>query len=207
MSYGKVGLYTTSIGGFLNATSNVLGGYNQQAFYKGVANQKNYQTGLNDLYSANQIDYDASTTAYQIRSIMSKGEQLFGRQKTSLARAGDTTGATARAIVKDSARKQAEDIAMLEYRNELAGFERRRQTALENLTLQAEAKMAKLAGNNAVASGWINGAGSALSTIGTVASYWYGMNGSGAGNGISNIGGGRTWNTNAGLVNGKIVGV
>lgn len=177
MNYGKVGLYTTSIGGFLNATSNVLGGYNQQAFYKGVANQKNYQTGLNDLYSANQIDYDASTTAYQIRSIMSKGEQLFGRQKTTLARAGDTTGATARAIVKDSARKQAEDIAMLEYRNELAGFERRRQTALENLTLQAEAKMAKLAGNNAVASGWINGAGSALSTIGTVASYWYGMNG------------------------------
>lgn len=198
MNYGKVGLYTTSIGGFLNATSNVLGGYNQQAFYKGVANQKNYQTGLNDLYTANQIDYDASTTAYQIRSIMSKGEQLFGRQKTALARAGDTTGATARAIVKDSARKQAEDIAMLEYRNELAGFERRRQTALENLTLEAEAKMARIAGDNARSAGIINGVYSALSTIGTVASYWYGMNGSGVGasNGVSYIGNGRTTNSN-----------
>lgn len=173
MNYGKIGQYTTSIGGFLNATSNVLGGYNQQAFYKGVSNQKLFQTGLNDLYTANQINYDASTTAYQIRSIMSKGEQLFGRQKTTLARAGDTTGATARAIVKDSARKQAEDIAMLEYRNELSGFEKRRQTALENLTLKAEAKMARIAGDNAVSAGWINGASSALSTIGTVASYWY----------------------------------
>lgn len=173
MNYGKIGQYTTSIGGFLNATSNVLGGYNQQAFYKGVATQKLNQTGLNDLYTANQINYDASTTAYQIRSIMSKGEQLFGKQKTTLARAGDTTGATARAIVKDSARKQAEDIAMLEYRNELSGFERRRQTALENLTLKAEAKMARIAGDNAVSAGWINGASSALSTIGTVASYWY----------------------------------
>ena len=207
MSVGDIGLYTTSIGGFLNATSNVLGGYNQKAFYGGLSTQKRNQKGLNDLATANQIDYDASTTAYQIRSIMSKGEQLFGRQRTTLARAGDTTGATARAIVKDSARKQAEDIAMLEYRNELSGFERRRQTALENLSLEAEAKMARLAGNNAVSAGWINGVSSALSTIGTVASYWYGMNGSGAGNGISNIGGGRTWNTNAGLVNGRVTGV
>lgn len=207
MNYGKIGQYTTSIGGFLNATSNVLGGYNQQAFYRGISRQNLNQTGLNDLYTANQIDYDASTTAYQIRSIMSKGEQLFGRQRTTLARAGDTTGATARAIVKDSARKQAEDIAMLEYQNELSGFERRRQTALENISLEANARMARIAGDNAVASGWINGVASALSTIGTVASYWYGMNGSGAGNGISNIGGGRTWNTNAGLVNGRVTGV
>ena len=73
MNYGKIGQYTTSIGGFLNATSNVLGGYNQQAFYRGISRQKLNQTGLNDLYTANQIDYDASTTAYQIRSIMSKG--------------------------------------------------------------------------------------------------------------------------------------
>lgn len=173
MNYGKIGQYTTSIGGFLNATSNVLGGYNQKAFYGGLSTQKRNQIGLNNLATANQIDYDASTTAYQIRSIMSKGEQLFGKQKTTLARAGDTTGATARAIVKDSARKQAEDIAMLEYRNELAGFERRRQTALENLSLEAEAKMARIAGDNAVSAGWINGASSALSTIGTVASYWY----------------------------------
>lgn len=173
MNYGKIGQYTTSIGGFLNATSNVLGGYNQQAFYRGISRQKLNQTGLNDLYTANQINYDASTTAYQIRSIMSKGEQLFGRQRTTLARMGDTTGATARAIVKDSARKQAEDIAMLEYRNELSGFERRRQTALENLSLEAEAKMARIAGDNAVSAGWINGVSSALSTIGTVASYWY----------------------------------
>lgn len=207
MNYGKIGQYTTSIGGFLNATSNVLGGYNQQAFYRGISRQKLNQTGLNDLYTANQINYDASTTAYQIRSIMSKGEQLFGRQRTTLARAGDTTGATARAIVKDSARKQAEDIAMLEYQNELSGFERRRQTALENISLEANARMARLAGNNAVSAGWINGVASALSTIGTVASSWYGMNGSGAGNGISNIGGGRTWNTNAGLVNGRVTGV
>lgn len=207
MNYGKIGQYTTSIGGFLNATSNVLGGYNQQAFYRGVSRQNLNQTGLNDLYTANQINYDASTTAYQIRSIMSKGEQLFGRQRTTLARAGDTTGATARAIVKDSARKQAEDIAMLEYQNELSGFERRRQTALENISLEANARMARLAGKNAVSAGWINGVSSALSTIGTVASSWYGMNGSGAGNGISNIGGGRTWNTNAGLVNGRVTGV
>ena len=179
MSVGDIGLYTTSIGGFLNATSNVLGGYNQKAFYGGLSTQKRNQIGLNNLATANQIDYDSSTTAYQIRSIMSKGEQLFGRQRTTLARAGDTTGATARAIVKDSARKQAEDIAMLEYRNELSGFERRRQTALENLSLEAEAKMARIAGNNAVSAGWISGAGSALSTIGTVASYWYGMNGGG----------------------------
>lgn len=179
MNYGKIGQYTTSIGGFLNATSNVLGGYNQQAFYRGISRQNLNQTGLNDLYTANQINYDASTTAYQIRSIMSKGEQLFGRQRTTLARAGDTTGATARAIVKDSARKQAEDIAMLEYQNELSGFERRRQTALENIALRAEAGMARIAGDNAVSAGWINGASSALSTIGTVASYWYGMNGSG----------------------------
>lgn len=181
MSVGDIGLYTTSIGGFLNATSNVLGGYNQKAFYDGIYKRNKNQMKLNDLATANQIDYDASTTAYQIRSIMSKGEQLFGRQKTSLARAGDTTGATARAIVKDSARKQAEDIAMLQYRNELSGFERRRQTALENISLEAEAKMTDLAGKNAVASGWINGIGSVLSTIGTVASYWYGMNGSGVG--------------------------
>lgn len=210
MSVGDIGLYTTSIGGFLNATSNVLGGYNQKAFYGGLSTQKRNQIGLNNLATANQIDYDSSTTAYQIRSIMSKGEQLFGRQKTTLARAGDTTGATARAIVKDSARKQAEDIAMLEYRNELSGFERRRQTALENLSLEAEAKMARLAGNNAVSAGWINGVSSALSTIGTVASYWYGMNGAGLGGsqaGVSYIGSGRTWNSNASLIGGKITGV
>lgn len=207
MSVGDIGLYTTGIGGFLNATSNVLGGYNQQAFYKGLSNQKKNQIGLNNLATANQIDYDASTTAYQIRSIMSKGEQLFGRQKTTLARAGDTTGATARAIVKDSARKQAEDIAMLEYRNELAGFERRRQTELENISLEAESKMARLAGDNAVASGWLRGGASLLSTIGTVASSWYGLNGSPStyGTGINYIGGGRTWNSNASLINRKVV--
>lgn len=215
MSYGDIGLYTTSIGGMLNATSTILGGYNKNSYYRAVADQYRNQIGLNNLALANQIDYDATTTAYQIRSIMSKGEQLFGRQKTTLARAGDTTGATARAIVKDSARKQAEDIAMLEYRNELSGFEKRRQTALENISLEAQSKMAKMAGKNAVISGWINGGASILSTIGTVAGSWYRMYGNGSNNGNNNvvdngiysIGRKRTWNSNAGLVNGKIVGV
>lgn len=206
MSYGKIGLYTTSIGGMLNATSNILGGYNANSYYRAVADQYYNQANLNDLQTANQIDYDATTTAYQIRSIMSRGEQLFGKQKTALARAGDSTGNTARAIVKDSARKQAEDIAMLEYRNELAGFEKRRQTALNRITLEAEAEMAKVAGKNSVYAGWIKGGASVLSTIGTVANYWYGMNGRPESS-VQKIGGGRTWNKNASLVGGKITGV
>lgn len=182
MSWGDIGLYTTGIGGMLNATSNVFGGYNKNSYYRAVADQYMNQTRLNNLALANQIDYDSSTTAYQIRSVMSKGEQLFGRQKTALARAGDTTGVSARAIVKDSARKQAEDIAMLQYQNELSGFEKRRQTALENISLEANAKMARIAGRNAVASGWLSGGASLLSTIGTVAGAWYGN----SGNTISN---------------------
>lgn len=204
MSYGNIGLYTTSIGGMLNASSNILGGYNKNSYYRAVADQYMNQIGLNNLAMANQIDYDATTTAYQIRSVMKSGEQLFGRQKTALARVGDSTGATARAIVKNSARNQAEDIAMLEYRNELAGFERRRQTALENISLEANAKMARLAGKNAVASGWINGGASLLSTIGTVASSWYGR----YGNGVNGATGNYTnfsVNPNAKLINGKVV--
>ncbi len=207
MSYGDIGLYTTSIGGMLNATSNVLGGYNRNSYYRAVSNRYLNQAKLNDLSTANQIDYDSTSTAYRIRSVMSKGEQLFGKQKTALARIGDSTGNTARAIIKNSARNQAEDIAMLEYQNELSGFERRRQAMLEGIALEAEGKMAKIAGKNAVAEGWINGGASLLSTIGTVASSWYGMYGNGANGGIYKIGGGRTYNSNAGLVNGRITGV
>ena len=209
MSYGDIGLYTTSIGGMLNATSSILGGYNTNSYYRAVADRYMNQTKLNELSTGDQIDYDATTTAYQIRSIMSRGEQLFGKQKTALARIGDSTGNTARAIVKNSARNQAEDIAMLEYKNELASFEKRRQMMLDNISLEASSKMAKIAGKNAVAEGWINGGASLLSTIGTVASSWYGMYGSGANpsKGIYNIGGGNSWNTNAGLVNNRIIGV
>lgn len=210
MSYGDIGLYTTSIGGMLNAVSNVLGGYNTNSYYRAVADRYLYQKGLNELSTYNQIDYDSTSTAYRIRSAMSKGEQLFGKQRTTLARLGDSTGNTARAIVRNSAKNQAEDVAMLDYQNALSGFERRRQTMLEGIALEAESKMAKVAGKNAVIAGWINGGASLLSTIGTVAGAWYsGPYGSNRlnDNGIYRISGGRTYNSNAGLVNGRIIGV
>ena len=44
---------------------------------------------------------------------------------------------------------------------------------LENISLEAESKMAKVAGNNARTSGLINGIASFLQTAGSVAGYWY----------------------------------
>lgn len=163
----------TAVGGGIQTGSIVGQGYATGNYYDGVARHYMLQQELNKQITANQINYDSQSAAYRIRSVMSKGEQLFAKQKTALARGGDSTGATARAIVKDSARKQAEDIAMIQYQNELSAFERNRQMLLENISLNTNAKMAELSADNARTSGLINGVASFLSTAGTLAGYWY----------------------------------
>lgn len=199
---GYIGLGLQAVGGGIQTGSYYGSGIASSNYYKGVSDSLLNQVKMNRATTANQLNYDAQNTAYRIRSVMSKGEQLFGRQKTTLARMGDTTGNSARALVKSSAIKQAEDIAMLEYQNELASFEKQRQMELENISLETQAKFNRLAGQSAEASGTINAVASFINTLGTVAGSWYSMAGTGP---VSYIGAGRTTNSNYGFSNGRIV--
>jgi hypothetical protein len=171
-----VGLVATSLGGVINASSNIFGGVSQENYYKMMGQSYLSKKRAGEISTGTQIGYDATATAYKIRSVMNTGEQIFAKQKTAIAGAGgDLSSVSAQSIIKSSAKKQAEDLALLQTQNELSAFERRRQTMLEGIALENQARQAEIAGSLAKTSGFISGVGSLLSTAGTVASGYYDM--------------------------------